>query len=557
MHYQTLGKRVGNAVRLAEVIQVLVRHGFADLVRRIGLHEGLPAKLLRGLRVIEAPSGEPETFGRRLRDALTELGPTFVKVGQILSTRPDLAGHEICRALSHLQDRVEPVEFEEIRPVIEGDLGMSVESLFAEFTYTPIASASLSQVYHARLHNGTDVVVKVQRPGIRAVIESDLNLIRRIAEWIVDHVSDFQWMDPVGTVDEFGRSIHRELDFAIEARLIERFRENYAGDTRVFIPKVYRECSSGRVITMDYVHGARLDAFEVYEELNCDPKMVAETGCETLCKQIFKFHLFHADPHPGNIMVMRDNRIAFLDYGMVGHLERPDVQAIAELLRSIFQDDPEACVQALLTFTTTADMVDRTALTHEVADFIAFEAQTILGRADVSRVIEQLTNTLRRHRMELAPRFSLLLKALATIESTGHALNPELNMVPILQPYVEEVIRDRFSPRQLAQDAQQNAVQMLRLGREVPREVQQLLGMLRRGRLRIQLNHEGLNHLANVTDRASNRLTFSVIAGSIIVGSSMLLAADIGLYSIGLAGYSVAGVLGLALLISILRSRNF
>lgn len=557
MHYQTLGKRVGNAVRLAEVIQVLVRHGFADIVRRIGLHEGLPAKLLRGLRVIEAPSGEPETFGRRLRSALTELGPTFVKVGQILSTRPDLVGHDICAALSHLQDRVDPVDFEEIRPVIEGDLGVSVESLFAEFTYTPMAAASLSQVYHARLHTGADVVVKVQRPGIRAVIESDLNLIRRIAEWIVDHVSDFQWMDPVATVDEFGRSIHRELDFTIEARLIERFRENYAGDTQVFIPKIYRDRSSSRVITMDYVHGERVDNFDAYEDLNCDPKVVAETGCETLCKQIFKFHLFHADPHPGNIMVMRDNRIAFLDYGMVGHLERPDVQAIAELLRSIFQDDPEACVQALLTFTTTADMVDRTALTHEVADFIAFEAQTILGRADVSRVIEQLTNTLRRHRMELAPRFSLLLKALATIESTGHALNPELNMVPILQPYVEEVIRDRFSPRQLAEDAQQNAVQMLRLGREVPREVQQLLGMLRRGRLRIQLNHEGLNHLANVTDRSSNRLTFSVIAGSIIVGSSMLLAADIGLYPIGLAGYSVAGVLGLALLISILRSRNF
>ncbi|MFP4192971.1 MAG: ABC1 kinase family protein, partial [Candidatus Hydrogenedentota bacterium] len=492
VHYQTLGKRVGNAVRLAEVIQVLVRHGFADLVRRIGLHEGLPAKLLRGLRVIEAPSGEPETFGRRLRDALTELGPTFVKVGQILSTRPDLAGHEICRALSHLQDRVEPVEFEEIRPVIEGDLGMSVESLFAEFTYTPIASASLSQVYQARFHNGTDVVVKIQRPGIRSVIESDLNLIRRIAEWIVDHVSDFQWMDPVATVDEFGRSIHRELDFTIEARLIERFRENYAGDTRVFIPKVYRESSSGRVITMDYVHGERLDAFDAYADLNCDPSVVAETGCETLCKQIFKFHLFHADPHPGNIMVMRDNRIAFLDYGMVGHLERPDVQAIAELLRSIFHDDPDGCVHALLTFTTTAEMVDRTALTHEVADFIAFEAQTILGRADVSRVIEQLTYTLRRHRIELAPRFSLLLKALATIESTGHALNPNLNMVPILQPYVEEVIRDRFSPRQLAEDAQQNALQMLRLGREVPREIQQLLGMLRRGRLRIQLNHEGL-----------------------------------------------------------------
>lgn len=557
MHYQSLGKRVGNAVRMAEVIQVLVRHGFADLVRRIGLHEGLPAKLLRGLHIIEAPSGEPETFAMRLRSALTELGPTFIKVGQFLSTRPDLVGQETCRTLSRLQDRVEPEPFEEMEQVIEAELGGSVDSLFAQFDREPIAAASLSQVYRAKLREGVTVVVKVQRPNVQKVIESDINLIRRIAEWARDHVSELTWLDPVGTVDEFARSIMRELDFSIEARLIERFRENYAGDTNVFIPRVYKQRSTLRVVTMDWIDGVRVDALDAFPERNCDPVTVAAIGCDTVCKQIFEFHLFHADPHPGNVFVLRDNRIAFIDYGMIGHLERPDVMAIADLFRAIFDDDPETCVQAMLNFTTAPDLVDRGVLVHEVADFIAFEAQTVLGQADIGRLIEQLTNILRRNKIELAPRFSLLLKALATIESTGHHLNPKLNMAPIIQPYVESVVRNRFNPKYLAADVQQNMLAMMRLGRELPRDVQQLLGMLRRGRLRIQLNHEGLNHLASVTDRASNRVTFGIITGAIIVGSSLLLAADVGLRPIGLAGYSVAGLLGIALLISILRSKNY
>ncbi len=556
MHYHSLGIRVGNAVRLAEVIQVAVKHGFADLVRRIGLHEGLPAKLLRGLHLIEAPSGEPQTFGKRLRAALIELGPTFIKAGQILSTRPDLVSKEVCDALSLLQDQVDPLPFEEMEPVLRANLGGDVDTLFRRFDREPMAAASLSQVYRAELKTGEPVVVKAQRPGIREVIESDLQLLTRIAEWAEDHMHDVQWLDPVGTVEEFGRSIFRELDFTIEARIIERFRENYKGESQIFVPKTYDGFCGPQVLTMDWVDGVRVDAYEEYPSRGCDPKEVARIGCDTISKQIFKFHLFHADPHPGNVFVIRDNQIAFLDYGMVGHLERPDVAAIADLFRGIFNDDPEACVQALLSFTTTPDVVERNLLMHEVSDFIAFEAQTVLGRANVGRVIEKLTNILRRHKLQLAPRFSLLLKALATVESTAHELDPNLNMVPLIQPYVEDVIRKRFAPAQIAADLQQNALAFLRLGKELPRDAQQLMVMLRRGRLKIQLNHEGLAHLANVADRASNRLTFGVITGSIIVGSSMLLAADIGLRPIGLAGYSVAGLLGLALVISIIRSRN-
>ncbi|MBN2311890.1 MAG: AarF/ABC1/UbiB kinase family protein [Candidatus Hydrogenedentes bacterium] len=558
MPYRSLTKRVGNAVRLAEVIQVLVRHGFADLIRRVGLYEGLPAKVLRGLRLIEAPSGTPETRGSRLRAALTELGPTFVKFGQILSTRPDLVGKAICDELSGLQDRVATVPFEKMEPVLTTALGVSsVDELFAEFEREPVAAASLSQVYRAQTKEGAAVAVKIQRPGARHTIESDLSLMRGIAEWAVEHVHELDWMDPVGMVDEFERSVLRELDFTIEARVIERFRRNYEDGTGVFVPRVFTNLSAKTVLTMDWVDGLRADDLDRFAEWNCDPKQVAARGCDTLCKQIFEYHLFHADPHPGNIRILRNNRIAFLDYGMVGHLERTDVVAMADLLRAIFREDSEACVRAVLAFTTAGDVEDRDALEHEMAEYIAFDAQAIVSGGELGKAMERVTSILRRHRLQLAPRFSLLLKALATVESTGHRLDPDLDMVPVVRPYVERIVMDRYSPLALAQEGHQNLVALMRMGRELPGDVQRLLRMLRQGQFKMGLNHEGLENLANVTDRASNRITFGVIAGSLIIGSSLLMLQDIGARSIGLTGYVVAGVLGVALLISILRSRNF
>ncbi|MCP4639935.1 MAG: hypothetical protein GY851_05870, partial [bacterium] len=474
MPYRTLVRRVGDAVRLADVIQVLVRHGFADMIRRMGLYEGLPAKVLRRLHLIEQAGDRRETRGTRLRSALIELGPTFVKFGQILSTRPDLVGKEICDDLSELQDRVTAVPFEKIKPVIVEALGEDPESLFEEFGTQPVAAASLSQVYKATLRDGRDVAVKVQRPGIRRVIESDLSLMRGIAEWVSEHVHDLDWMDPVGTVDEFERSILRELDFTVEARIIERFRENFKDDEGVFIPQIYGDLSDRTVLTMDWIDGVRLDAVDQFEERHCDAKLVAARGSDTLCRQIFVHNLFHADPHPGNIFVMRHNRIAFLDYGMVGHLERTDALAIADLIRSILRQDASACVQALLSFTSSAAEVDNPeALEHEVADYVAFEAQALVSGGEVGKAVDQITTILRRHKLQLAPRFSLLLKALATVESTGKTLDPELDIVPIIQPYVERIVTERFSPASLLQEGHQNLIALLRMGRDIPNDVRQ------------------------------------------------------------------------------------
>ncbi|HEO70745.1 MAG TPA: AarF/ABC1/UbiB kinase family protein, partial [Candidatus Hydrogenedentes bacterium] len=487
---------------------------------------------------------------------LAELGPTFVKCGQVLSTRPDLVGPAISKELEALQDRVVPLPFEKMRPVLETALHGTVEELFATFDTEPVAAASLSQVYRATLKTGEPVAVKLQRPGIHAVIEADLSLMQGIAEWAVEHVEDLDWVDPAGIVEEFARSIRRELDFTIEARTINRFREVFPEKDDVFIPATYPDLSASQVLTMDWIDGARIDALDEYPKRNCEPKVIAKRGCEIVCEMVFEHRLFHADPHPGNILVTQDNCIAFLDYGMVGHIERTDTAVIADLLQGMFSENPEAYVNAVLMLSTSDEPENRDALERELAEFMAFEGMAIVGGGLVGRGIERAMEILRRHHLELAPRFSLLLKALATIESTAHELDPNIDMIPIIKPYVHRLVMQRYAPWQIAKETHRNIIELLRVGQKVPGEVEQLLRTLRRGRLKIQLNHERLQNLAHILDIASNRVAFGVITGSIIIGSSFLMATDVGARGLGLAGYLIAGVLGLSLAISILRSKR-
>jgi ubiquinone biosynthesis protein len=276
-----------------------------------------------------------------------------------------------------------------------------------------------------------------------------------------------------------------------------------------------------------------------------------------LCMQVFEHNLFHGDPHPGNILIMQRNRIAFLDYGMVGHLERQDVAAMADLLAGVYREDAEACVHALLHFTTGGEALVRDALTHEIAGYLAFEAQSIVGGGQVGKAIDDLTNVLRRNHLKLAPRFSMLLKALATIESSAHALDPHLNMLPIIQPYVERMLKSRFEPKHVLRSIQDDALTAIRILREVPLELQDLLRLFRRGKMSFQVTHEGLDNLSTVLDRASNRVAFGIITGSLIVGSSMLISTDAPTRNIGMVGYIIAGFLGLGLIVSILRSKNY
>jgi ubiquinone biosynthesis protein len=541
---------------MAEVLQVLIRHGFADLVQRAKLDQGLPARVLRRLNLMNAPSGEPATLGIRMCAALTELGPTFVKLGQVLSTRPDLVGPDLANELSKLQDKVDPLPFDVMRPVIEESLGETLENLFSTFDPVPVAAASISQVYRATLNTGEPVAVKVQRPGIEKKIDADLNLMRQIAQWSADRVGE-AWFDPVGVVDEFARSIRREQDLLIEARILEQFREGFGNREDIFVPMTYPALCHSQILTMDWVDGVRVDEFDAYAVRNCDRKTVANLGCEILCEMVFVHRLFHADPHPGNVFITHNNQIAFLDCGMAGHLERTDVAALADLFLAIIQRDSNACVSAILTLTTSDEPEDRQSLEHEIAEFIAFEAPMIVSGGQVARGIERAIEIVRRYSLALAPRFSMLLKALATIERVGHQLDPDVDVLPIIRPYVERLIVERYTPMQIMRESQQNAASLLRLSRQVPQDAAKLLSQLRRGKLKFRVYHDHLEQMTNTIDRASNRAAVAVVTGSLIIGSSMLIAAGSRMESLGIAGFIFAGFLGLYLVIGILWSKRY
>ncbi len=552
-----LGRNTVNAVRLGEVLQVFVRYGFLDIIQRIGLSDGLPARVLRGLNLINAPKGEAATAGARLCGAFMELGPTFVKFGQVLSTRPDVLGEKLARELSVLQDRVEPLGFHEMRVVLEEQLGGPIEELFAEFDRTPVASASLSQVYRAKLHSGEDVAVKVRRPGVDRRIESDLSLMMQVAEWVADHMEDAQILDPPGIVDEFSRSIRRELDFNIEARVIDQFRTNFEAVDFVLVPRVYHQHSAAHVLTMEWVDGVRVDRLDAYEERKSDPAIVAAQGCEALCMMIFEHHLFHADPHPGNLFLTRDNQLAFLDLGMAGHLERADTSAIADLLLAIFHQDASECVEAILALASEGEVEDREHLEHEVAEFIAFEAQTIISNGELSKGLDRAVQIVHRHRLRLAPRFSLLLKGLATIEIVGRQLDPDLDLITILEPYIRKLITDRYQPSHLMRDAQQNAALLLKLTRQAPYDAGHLLQQLRKGKFQMRVRHEQLAEVTTTLDRTSNRNALAIIVASMVVGSSLVITADSAVQPLGVIGFIAAALLAIWLAAGILWSRKY
>lgn len=555
MLYTKFARQTVNAVRFVDIVQVLVRHGFTDMVYRAGLHRGWPGKLLKGIRLLKTEE-EPSTFGSRLRAALVDLGPTFIKLGQVLSTRPDLVGHKIAQELAELQDSVAPISFDVIRPIIERELKQPIEELFASIDPIPVAAASLSQVHQAVLRSGEKVAVKAQRPDIDRLIESDISLMATVAEWIAEHNKDLKFIDPVGIVDEFARSIRRELDFEIEARVALQFAENFKDDPEIIIPKLFIAYSARRVITLEWIDGVPIDDLASYRSRNSDPKKTAGIGCRALCDMIFRHQLFHADPHPGNIWLHYDNRIAFLDLGMAGYLQTSDIKSFADIFLAVLNRNAEQCLDAVIQLTVADEPYNRAPLAHEISDYIAFEVPVIIARGQVVRGLELMVQIMRRHDLELAPRFSLLLKALVTIEKVGHILDPDLDMTPILRPYVEDVVYNRYGAAQLVSEVQAHASGYLKLSRQAPTDLAFLLRQLRSGKLKLHVHHEHLETLAQTIDQSSRRNAVAIVIGALLIGSSLLFASDFPLARLGIIGYTVAGVLGVFLIVSLLWGKG-
>ncbi|RPJ53738.1 MAG: AarF/ABC1/UbiB kinase family protein [Acidobacteria bacterium] len=539
--------------RYRQVTFTLAKYGFGDVADRIGFSSLLKRRLKGKAKPAVSPTPQ------RFRTALVELGPTFVKFGQLLSTRPDILPERYIRELEKLQDDVQPFPYNEVRAVLREELKNDPEGLFEDFEQTPFAAGSIAQVHKARTPAGAVVAVKVQRPGIPRLIEIDLHILADLARLIEKHIPELRWLQPGELVEQFARTIRRELDFLAEAQSTERFRRNFKDDPTRYIPAVHWEFTSARVLATDWVDGVKVTNVADLEARGFDRKEVARNGARAILKEVFEHRLFHADPHPGNFFVIANNAIATVDFGIVGRLDDETADQLGLLLTSILDRDADAVLQVFRNLNLLNDEVDEALLRFDIEEFIDRYYGLPLQRLDIQTVIGSLLEMVRRHRIILPMNLALLGRMLAVASGVGQTLDPEFSIIDEAAPFVRSFLIGRADPRKAARRLLKTWRQYSELIRSLPSDVEEIAAKLKKGELSVSLHHEGLARLIQEIDRSSNRLAFAMIVAALIIGSSLLVLLQqgpevLGIPALGLAGYLIAGLLGLWLVVAILRS---
>ena len=545
--------------RYRTILGVLIKYGFGHFVEQLNIDYYL--ELGKRLVTLDKIPKDLERLSQpqRLRLVMEELGPTFIKLGQLLSTRPDVLDKAYIHEFSKLQDKVPAVSFEEINAQIQRELGYPAEELFAEFSTKPLAAASIAQVHRGKLKSGEEVVFKVRRPGIVKIVETDIDVLMGLAYLIEQHVPTVALYDPVGLVKEFRRSIMRELNFTREGRTVDRFAVNFAESETVYTPKIFWDYTGDIVLTMEYVDGIKISALEELTAQGYDLKEIARRGADAFLKQVLDFGLFHADPHPGNVFILPDQIICMLDYGMVGRLGQDLKDQLIDLLQALLNRDVDRIISQLLYSGELTDDSDIKNLRRDLHDFIEDYYDIVLQDIKVGKLLTEFIEILTHHRIHFPADFMILAKALVIMEGVGRQLDPEFNMINHMRPYVNKLVFERFSPKNISEQAGRIVQAYGSLAKNLPQDIKEFVNRLNRNQFKIDLEHRGLEKLVTDLDRSSNRVSFAVVIGSLIVGSSLVMQIDkgpmiLGFPLLGLLGYSIAGFLGLWLAIGILRS---
>ncbi|HLM78310.1 MAG TPA: AarF/ABC1/UbiB kinase family protein [Rubrobacteraceae bacterium] len=550
--YYPRGRRE-NLIRFSQIGRVLVRHGFGFVfdIRR-GRRER------RGLEELLAPN-----FGVRLRRTLDDLGPTFVKFGQLLSTRSDVIPEGILVELQKLQNTAAPIPLEVAQAVIVRELGKPVEKLFVEFEPEQLGSASIGQVYRARLYSGEVVAIKVQRPEAPERVEADLRLMRDLATLINARFGDRVFIDVPELVAEFEGVIRRELDYEAEAQNARRFAANFAG-TPVKIPKVYTELSTKKVLTMEYIEGTRFHDIIPRLLTPSERRHVAAMGAEAIFKMAFADGFFHGDPHPGNLVLTPEGDLALLDFGMVGFLSHGDIEALSRLFIAVIGRDAETAVRGLEGLGVRYASEVRGNLVQELREFLHKYSGLSVGEVTLGQALSELVSLARRYRLSMPPVFPLLAKALVTAEGLSRSIDPTINVYEIARPYANRLLRERYKPQALLEKSEERALEYARYLEDYPDQIRQLLAELEDGALEVRLRHGGLDELIGEVDVLANRLVFAVVTGALLIGSSLLGAFAtggpqvpyLGVPAVAFAGFTLALVMASLLLAVIFRSER-
>jgi len=539
--------------RFQQIAQILARHGFGELLDLLGAAPVFP--LARALR--RRPSlGPPQ----RLRMALEELGPTFVKLGQVLSTRPDLLPPAYIAELARLQDTVPPEPWEPVRAQLEAELGAPVEEVFATLDPEPIAAASLAQAHAATLPDGAEVVVKVQRPDIEATINVDLDILADVARLLQTRTPLGELYDLPGIVEEFAATLRAELDFYREGHNADRFRANFADEPYLYIPKVYWEYTTRRVLVMERIRGIKIDDIAALDAAGYDRYRIGLHAARMVIKEVLEDGFFHADPHPGNFFVMPGEVIGAMDFGMVGYLSRRTRTDLVRLYIAAVQLDEEAVVDQLVRMGVVGGAVDRMGLQHDIGRLLRKYAGLPLKAIRARDMVEEAMPIAFRHHLRLPSELWLLGKTLAMMEGVGLKLVPDFDMFAVSRPYVQRFMREMASPRAWMPSLIRGMGDWAQLLDMLPRTGMQLLTRAERGELEVSLRHQELGRALVYLDRLANRLALSILLAALIVGLALLvpafhLAERGGLITaLVILGFALASLLGLWLVISILRS---
>ncbi|WP_257385455.1 ABC1 kinase family protein [Tahibacter caeni] len=546
-----------DTARVQTLAGILVRHGFGDLLRRLGIARALH-RVEGAVPVERLEHWISQPAPVRVRHALEEMGPCFVKLGQLLATRVDLFPPEWIAEFSRLQNAVPPVPFEILRQEMQEALGQAPEAAFLSIDAAPLAAASIAQVHRARLADGREVVIKVRRPGIRPLVEADMRLLQYAARRIEARFPELRRFHPVGMVRQFRNSLMQELDLAAECRNAERIAAGFSDDPRLIVPAVHWSCTSERMNVQDYVDGIALADLAGLERAGVDRAAIARTGAQLVLKMMLRDGFFHADPHSGNVFALADSRIALIDFGMVGRLSQARRGEVVQLLFGLVERDAERVCAVLLDWAGEAD-VDTAELATDVDAFIDRYHSVPLAQLDLARMLLDVTVLLRQHRLALPADLALLIKVCLTLDGLGRRLDPAFDMATQARPFLRRAMIERYRPATLARRGMTALADFSELIVAVPQELRRLLRTLRGGKAGLRMQVEELRDFSRDVSHSANRLAGSLVIAALIVGSSITMTVKggptlLGLPFFGLLGFVGASLAGVWLLWSIFRS---
>ncbi|MFP4704431.1 MAG: ABC1 kinase family protein [Spirochaetaceae bacterium] len=548
--------------RYRKIFSTLAGHGFGEIVYQAGM-----ARLLRAFRRGRAHpdrSGEATTW-QRIRMVLEDLGPTFIKLGQILSNRPDLVPAELQAELERLQEDVPAFPAEAARAIIERELNAPLAELFTEFDTEPIAAASIAQIHRAVLPSGEEVAVKVQRPGLAELVEVDIDILGEIAGLLERYMPESRNVNPRALVDEFERGMMQEIDFSRERAAIERFAAQFDREEGIKVPWIRRSHCTRRVLTIEFIAGTPLSVLMDRTRSGGRPvaseegRRVAKLGAELTLKQIFVHGFFHADPHPGNIVVVEDGRLCYLDFGLTGSLIQRDLEVVSDVLTSIISRNEQKAARAVVKLAGRRDFETARRIERDVAELIDRFRSMQAGDFSFTTLLSELIGVLVAENLRLPPDLFLLVKALITIEGVATALDPEFDFTAHLEPFARTLVRERYGRERLRTNVATVAGDYTELLQSFPADYYRIVETLTSGRMRLRFDTESEHSMRKTFMDASSALVFAIVLGSLIIGSALIVHSGVpplwnGVPFIGVIGFVAAGLVGFWLVVKIIRS---